>query len=83
MNPNGKVLHSGINPAGVRKQSGDAGSSGLSASAANPFSKVSISSTNVGGRSRDTIRRGIKCLSLENRYRSALVFETSIRSCQI
>ena len=45
--PNGELLHSGERPAGVKKQSGDAGSSGLKASAANPFSKVGISSTNV------------------------------------
>ena len=36
--PNRKSLYSGKCPASVRKQSGDAGSSGLSASAANPIS---------------------------------------------
>ena len=60
--PNGKVLHSGKGPASARKQSGGVGSSGLSASAVNPVSKVGISSTNVGGRSRDTNRRGGKKL---------------------
>ena len=44
------------------KQYGDAGSSEMGASAANPVSKVGISSTNVGGRSRDTNRRGGKKL---------------------
>ena len=42
--PNGKVLHSGISPADVRKQSRDAGGSSLSVLAANPLSKVGISS---------------------------------------
>ena len=42
----GKGNQSGKGPAGVRKQLGDASSSGFSASAANPFIKVGISSTN-------------------------------------
>ena len=53
---NGMFHRSGKSPAGVKNQSGDAGSSGLSASAANPVSKVGIVPTNVGGRSHDTNR---------------------------
>ena len=59
VNLTGKGSQSGESPAGVRKQLGDAGSSGRSAAKANPFSKVGIH-TNVGGRSRDTIRKGDK-----------------------
>ena len=54
----GKRNQSGKSNPKVTDQSEGAGSSSSSASAANPSGKVDISSTNVGGRSRDTITRG-------------------------
>ena len=59
---NGKFLHSWKGLTGVRKQSEDAKSCGLSVSSANPDCKVGIVPTNIGGRSRDTNRTGGKKL---------------------
>ena len=61
----------GKSPAGVRKQSGDAVSSEMSALAANPFNTI------------DILGVVIKGLGLDNRHRSAPVIENEIKSCQI